>query len=456
MAYDLAKNGGWFDFAGNTDLFYFPPLFNYFAALLCKMGMDRLFAVRMTAMLFSSGIAPLLYILTMKSGHSRTTGIIAALLWTIAPISFCYSIYGQVDTAMIFFILLAAYHLQKLSQSQHPIRTTILCAMSLGAAIWIKETALGFVFIFLLLLLNNKKQLLYLGVSLTVILSPLIVQGFLTSEYNLVSEISPSRGLFAVLGTDKILKQLGAILGLSRNTMPHVYLTLLFFMLSVITFSIFSLTRAQWKRSFILRFGMLALIVFIPFFVLYPKKCLYYILLVYVFLAVPMSLFLVRRKILCTVFVILTLFLSFNTMAIHVTKEKAPGLLRAFHLIQKNTSHAKLAMARPRVAQYWLEKKRFDISIVEVPIFKSGFHTSKREFLANVILKSDYYFGTEMFLKAVFCIPGKVRKCKNHNYNLVKTYLKQIKKWGSYKLYKITAKTPDDMQLASVDRALQL
>ncbi|MCP4673927.1 MAG: hypothetical protein GY854_00075, partial [Deltaproteobacteria bacterium] len=57
-AHRMATQDRWLNDANTKDLFFFPPLFNYLAGLLCFMGLDRLLAVRILSVIFSSGISP--------------------------------------------------------------------------------------------------------------------------------------------------------------------------------------------------------------------------------------------------------------------------------------------------------------------------------------------------------------------------------------------------------------
>ena len=108
-ARNIADNGGWLNLYNSTDLFFFPPLFNWLGALLIKAGMEQLSAVRAVSMVFSSGIPVMIYLLMSKAGAGFKSSIAASFVWIVLPGSFVYGVTGQAESPFIFFSLLSIW-----------------------------------------------------------------------------------------------------------------------------------------------------------------------------------------------------------------------------------------------------------------------------------------------------------------------------------------------------------
>jgi 4-amino-4-deoxy-L-arabinose transferase-like glycosyltransferase len=437
IAQSLVNNGGWFDFSG-SDIYFFPPLFNYLGALLCAVGVDRIWAMRTVSIALSSGIPVLIYLLMIDSGHSRRSTLIATMLWIISPYSLYYSIIGQVETPMLFFVILAAYLLNLSRTSKTPLRIASTSAIALCAAIWTKETAIGFIPIFLLLQLKNSRRQLFIWSSIIAVgVSPFIFQAVMPHEYNLFSEISPSRVLWEGINLDILLKHLTLMFGLSRNGPKGLWYTLEVVTLTVVIFSLARLNKEEIRRSFVLKFCLGSLVIFGVFFALYTKKHDYYLLLVYLMLVSSMGIYLSKKRILAPILMGVLFIACVGRMRQFTDWTNTNCYMNALAVIQKEKPGAKVALALPRAVEYLKEKHDFDIEINEVKVF---IQSADKVLPEQLILDSDFYLGQEFYLKKVFCDQWGRRRCSSKimkRYENLKQQLLPMGKWKKLNLYRV-------------------
>ena len=153
---NIVKNHSWLHLYNSSDLFFFPPLFNYIASIFVIIGMDRLYAVRLVSILLSSGIPPILFLI-MKKQYSNKVALITAFLWLFLPYAFLFGILGMVESSMIFFLILSIYFLFTKQENKKHI---FLSALFFAASIWIKETPIGLIPLFFIFVFLKKERIL--------------------------------------------------------------------------------------------------------------------------------------------------------------------------------------------------------------------------------------------------------------------------------------------------------
>jgi 4-amino-4-deoxy-L-arabinose transferase-like glycosyltransferase len=179
----LATAGGWRALYGSDDLFFFPPLFNYLSAGLIMLGVERLAAVRTLSVLAGTGVNTIFFLLMRRHVGDRAAWI--AFAWILfMPVKAAYSAVGQVELPMLCAVLAAAY--VGFSDGDERWRA-IGAAVLLATGVWIKETALGFIplFLFVWLWRGERRIALRAGLFLPLFLVPLFAQSFLPHSYDL-------------------------------------------------------------------------------------------------------------------------------------------------------------------------------------------------------------------------------------------------------------------------------
>ncbi len=423
---------------GNGDLFFFPPLFNYLGAILNGLGLDRLAAVRTVTILLSTFIPPLLFLLVKKSGHGRAVSISAALLWILLPMGIYYSVIGQVETPMLAFVLAAVYMLKEGLEKER-ISRIVLSAIMLSAAIWIKETAVGFIPVFLFMLIPKKRELFSWILTVFLLCLPLALQTLLPGSYDLFYEVTTPAILWNNISPDEFLGGLRMVTGF-HFSLPDGFEDTANIFIPVTLFLAFITTeKREIRKSFILKFSLLSLIVFVPFFTVFPKKFAYYMLLVQLFVIPFLTLFLFRYKRFGLLYVLLIPILCLNGVSPFlsgaVERRTEMGLVKA----AKMKPGAKVGMALPRVAEFIIEKKGIDVRIV--PVSEKMMDRNSNCFLnpSKCILDNDFYLGNDVFLLSQFCKswPLEDRNCDKESYDLMKDQFELINRWNGMRLYRI-------------------
>ncbi|HSW60769.1 MAG TPA: glycosyltransferase family 39 protein, partial [bacterium] len=307
-AQNIVQNSSWLNIYNSPDLFFFPPLFNWLSAILVLAGLEQILAVRTVSMLLSSGIPVLIYLLMTDSGFSKTRSFFASFLWTVLPGSIYYSVAGQVETAFLFFILTSAYFIQPDKRS---IKNIIISAFCFSAAVWIKETALGFSLVFAVILLIDKeiRKLIIWGFSAFTLCLPLFIQSFIPNEYDLFFELSNDLINWGMVSLIKPFENIAVLTGLF--SIDKLFMTIFVVLIFALIFISSAIAYKKSSRSFIVRFLIISNLVFIPFFIIFPKKFEYYLLPVLLF---SIMLFVISLKEKKEIFVLIALFAVFGSI----------------------------------------------------------------------------------------------------------------------------------------------
>ncbi len=446
-AHRLATQDQWLSAVNTRDLFFFPPLFNYLAGLLCFLGLDRLLAVRTISVVFSSGIAPLLYYLARRFDYTRRASVFAAVLFIIAPYSFYYSAIGMVEMMMIFFIVLSLFlfcrSLSCTSEMQCTSTPTfLLSAVALGAAIWTKETALGLIPVYLVLLRRKPLLLIKWGAVFLVSISPLILYSMSSRRYGLVSEIPLGQFAFKNWNADIIIRRLFKIMGGDITVYRSFGLltTLWFAYLLIRSFA--TLTRDRLKRDILLRFSVISLAIYAIFFVVFKKKFEHHTLLVFLFCLSPMAIYLDRTNRIVRTATIGLIGLSLMISSSNSCRLfKSRDYIIALKDIERTSAGARVFMPMPNIAEYLHSKKKRDLTIVNYgDILREGLSLKQTwqkmlQVRFDFVLVQRYWAArNRITLKNKYEFPPR-RGMPGHMYRRVKSY-------GHLVLYKLVTGSP--------------
>jgi len=147
----------------------YPPLYISilsFCGKLVTLGIPKLIAIRLPALIAEIGISIIIYQLATKN-FNRVAGIFLALLFAMNPlVIFDTSIWGQMDVVLAFFIVCAITLVLK-RHAKYPSLYFILSSILFASAILIKPQALFFLPILIFALIKNKKFLPFLYSGLT-------------------------------------------------------------------------------------------------------------------------------------------------------------------------------------------------------------------------------------------------------------------------------------------------
>ena len=435
-AQNLAVNGGWFNLYGSNDLFFFPPLFNYIAALLIKLGVDRLYAVRIVTTLFSSGIPPLMYLLAVRSGLTLRAGLIAAALWFILPWGWHLSVVGMVETPWICLLLLAAYFLQG-TLATGARRDLILSALAFGAALWVKETALGALPLFLFALRRDRRGMMIWSGLFALLFLPLFIQTLLPHQYDLFYEVTTPLLLWNNLSLDAIVRNWGLIYGATHFPRPGWVESFTLFTLVVAALGFIAMPRAEWRDRFILRFAAGFLIIFVPFFMAFPKKFPYYLLPVQLFLSFFVARYLAEKPRLAVVYGLIMLTFATPAFLRLADRSDEAAFREAFALVEQEKPGARIGITLPRKAEYIAEKggQRPNLQPIEW-MYCAG----KGD---ECLFKNDYIMSDTMFLMMIYCRhwPMSPENCDLDALTKAKERLTPLLKRPDFNLYRVTPGT---------------
>ncbi|HNT27689.1 MAG TPA: glycosyltransferase family 39 protein, partial [bacterium] len=295
----LATEGGWLRLYGSGDLFFFPPLFNYLAGGLIMLGIERLAAVRFVAVLAGAGVNAFFFALVRRHVGDRAAWI--AVLWAFfMPIKASYSAVGQVELPMLCAVLAACYvAFSDIEERWRAAGTAVL----LAAGVWIKETAIGFIPLFVVVwfIRGDRRLAVRVGVLSLLLLSPLFAQSFFPHEYDLFYEVTTPFIRFSGLQPDMMLMNL-----LRQFAVDPLRLfgfgwaiAAAFVVLTVFSFAHLR-RRSVWADPF-LAFSVLGVILWGSFFLYFPRKFDYYLIPLSMLLLVPVSCFLAKRTVLAKV-----------------------------------------------------------------------------------------------------------------------------------------------------------
>ncbi|MCP4600329.1 MAG: phospholipid carrier-dependent glycosyltransferase [Proteobacteria bacterium] len=440
-AYRLASLDQWFSTINTSDLFFFPPLFNYLAGLLCLLEIDRLVAVRLISTVFSSGISPLLFFLMRRFNYSRRASFLAATLFIIAPNSFYFSVTGLVEMTMIFFIVLSLFLFCRSLNPSGKLRSRsqfelLFSASTLGLAVWTKETPLGLIPVYLILLRSDKKLLLkWLSVFLVTI-SPLVLYSLFSRRYNLLSEIPFGQFDIRNWNADIILRRLVKIVGGDLTIFKSFGLVLFQLFAYLLIRSFVSLTRDQIRRDVLLRFNLLSLAIYVVFFVAFKKKFEHHSLLIFLFCLPPLALYLDRSSIFVryTCVGLISLSLAYSSLnRCSTIAEK--NYLVALQKIEDSTSGAQVYMPMPNIAEYLYQKRKLKLSIVNLGDITMKPLSRKEQWQEIRNLRFDYFL-VQRYWAARYRLSLKKRHKFRSRFGLPKLEFHRVKNYGHLVLYK--------------------
>lgn len=428
-AQNLARDGGWFDLYGKSDLFFFPPLFNYIAALFIKLGLDRLYAVRLVTTLFSSAIPPLLYLLAVRSGLTVRAGLIAAALWFILPWGWHLSVVGMVETPWLCCLLTAVYFLQNAVEKASR-RDALLSALAFAAGLWIKETPLGALPLFLFALRKERALLAIWGAVFAVLSLPLLAQTLLPHTYDLFFEVTTPLLWWQGFEIDPLLRNWGLLHGASSFPLPGWSETFTLFTLAVTALCVIAVPRDQWRDRFILRFAAGFLLIYLPFFMFFPKKFPYYLLPVCLFLLFFTARRLAQIPRFAILYGLILLLFAVPSLRQFGDRSDEGSFLEAFALVEPG---ARVAMTLPRKAEYVAEKGGLRPLIVPAEWVDCVGRADE------CIFGNDYLMTDPMFLMMLYCRrwPMGPESCDLPALTAAKERLTPLLKRPGFTLYRV-------------------
>lgn len=426
----LAVEGGWSRLYGSGDLFFFPPLFNYLAGALVALGIERLAAVRFIAVIAGAGVNALVVALCLRHLTARAA-LFAFIIALFMPVKAFYSVVGQVELPMLFLVLAALY--VALSDGKG-WRTPVLAAFFLAAAVWTKETALGFFPLFGWLFFRDRRALFLFSGLFALFITPLVVQTFFPSSYDLFYELT--NPFIAVLGLDpdaalmNLLKQFGIMpsaLG-GFGTLFSAAFALL------VVFSFARLSRAELFGNRLLLFAAGSLVLWGAFFLYFPKKFDYYLIPTALFLLFFITRSLDTRPRLGIAATALLVGLSLSTIpAYRALRDDVTALDTLLTQAMTEKPGARIAMTMPRTGEYLVEREELPLTVVELGLF------SCHEMARGCFKGSDYFIGYDDFLKLLFCDSWPLRddRCDTATFLRVVRSIEPIGEARRLRLYRL-------------------
>ncbi|MBI5502864.1 MAG: glycosyltransferase family 39 protein [Deltaproteobacteria bacterium] len=362
IAQRLADSGGWLGFQGPDDAFFWPPLFPYLAAPWIALGVDRVIAVRLVTVLMSSAIPPLLYLLVQRTGHGAKAALLTALLWVLSPWAFRFSVVGQVETPMLALVLLAVFLLQR-ARDDGRLRTAVWCAASLGAAVWIKETALGLAPLFPLFLWRVRRQAAAWALVFAALLAPHLVQNFLPHTFGVFFELTNPFASWNHVNPDAVLGNLLRLQGIEPLGPGGFGLAIAVAVAVTFVLAVRELWNDIRRGDALLRFCGLALAVFGVFFALFWKRFVYYALPLHLFLAPFLGIYLARVRVWRWVFLAFVALSFAATLPRFARRGEERSCLQALRVIETQRRGASIGMPLPRLAEYLAERERIAVRV---------------------------------------------------------------------------------------------
>jgi 4-amino-4-deoxy-L-arabinose transferase-like glycosyltransferase len=397
----LFAHGGWLDFYGVRDLFFWPPLFNYLAALPVALGIDRLYAVRIVTLIISSGIPPLLYLLVLRAGYGSRAAWLAALFWIVNPWVLRYSVVGEPDVPLLAFVLLAAVLLQR-ARDDGRVRTAVLSAAALAASIWLKETAIGLAPLFPLLLWRRRTLLLAWILAFLAFLLPVLAPSFLSTPYGLFFELNNPLVRWNGIRLDNVLIGIIRIQGLEPLADARLQFAASLMVAVTLVVSVASAWTAIRRGDFLLRFSAASLLVFIAFFAVFWKKYTWYAITPYAFLVPFLGVYLSRFRRWAWIYLALLILPSAIAVVQFTNRHGEAALLAALRAAESERRDASVVVMPPRLAELLVERSGLAVRVAPVPYGKA---CEKRP--EDCLLDDDYLLGRDRdirtMLTALFC-----------------------------------------------------
>ncbi len=431
-AHRLATQGGWLHLYGSDDLFFFPPLFNYLAALVISLGVDRIIAVRVVTTLFSSAIPPLMYLLAVRSGLSARVGYLAAALWFFLPWGWHLSVAGMVETPWICCLLAALYFVHG-AREEGRLRDAILSAICFLAALWIKETVFGAVPLFLYALWKRRPLLAWWSGVAFIGFLPLALQSFLPHEYDLFFEITTPLILWNNFSLDPLITNWGVMLGTALAPWKGWGLAVTFFSLAVLVLAISTIPREEWRSRFILQMAAGFLLIYVPFFAVFPKKFTYYLLPVYLFASFFTARFLAERLRFAVIYGAVLFMFAVPALVRMGERPEEDDFRTAFAIAAQEKPDARIGMPLPRKAEYLAERAGMRIVIDET----DWIHC--RGAAEACIDRNDFFLSDSTFFLMLFCRqwPMGPDVCDMKAYESVKERLTPLYRGKEFTLYRV-------------------
>jgi len=431
----LVMHGGWIDIYGVRDLFFWPPLFNYLAAFPIAFGADRLYAVRIITLIISSLIPPLFYLLILHSGYGLRAAWLTALLWIVNPWVMRYSVVGHPDVPMLTFVLLALLLLQQARNDRY-VSKAIISAAALAASIWIKETAIGLVPLFLAFLWCKPRLLVAWSLTFVVLIIPLLAPSFLDSPYGIFLELTGRPFRWGDINLYSVIQNIIKIQGLEQITKGPVRFIVSLVVLITMLLSIISTWTEIRRGRFLLCFCAASLLIFITFFTFFWKKFTYYAITPYAFLVPFIGVYLARFHRWALVYLVLLFILSVPAIIRFSDRREEVAILNALKAVEKEKKSASVAMPTPRIAEYLVEHTNIAVRI-SPDDWVACSNKSK-----NCMLDHDYLLGNDRqimnILMFFFC--GKSFPLASCNYEAINSILnpeRLVGTWGNLRLYRL-------------------
>lgn len=436
-AQNIVQNSSWLKIYNSPDLFFFPPLFNWLSAILVLSGIEQILAVRTVSILLSSGIPVLIYLLMADNSFSKTRSFFASFMWTVLPGSIYYSVAGQVETAFLFFILLSAYFIQP---EKSIVKNIIISALSFSAAVWIKETALGFSLVFAVIFLLDKeiRKLIIWGFSAFIFCLPLFIQSFIPNEYDLFFELNNDLINWGMISFVKPFENIAVLTGIFSA--DKLFMTIF----AVLIFAIILISSAvayrQSPNAFVVRFSIISNLVFIPFFIIFPKKFEYYLLPVLLFSVVLLIISIKEKKGIFLLMAFLAVFGSYNGLKWRsFIRNYYDETLNFIALIANEKPGATIGTPTPHMAVYVSKKHNLDVKIIPLDFFSGYDPQNCRKEEDRCILQNDYFLSDDEFFAVLFCNkwPVEREKCDIEKMKKVVEKIEKKKKGQIFTLYEV-------------------
>lgn len=438
-SFTLATHWNTIDFIDSSDTFLFPPLFASLTAFLIKAGIaDSLWAARTVAIAIASGIAPMIYLLAKNSGYSEKISVTSAIIWLITPAACYYSVAAQGDMPMLFFVLLALYLIQK-ADTTDSVPLAILSGIVFAVAIWMKESAIGFIPVFIYLIYHRKETLILWLVSAIVFVLPLGYILAVNDNLNYFGEISKLRFDSSSINPDAVIGNIGMLLGLVPRKPEGFYYTITAFLFITVILSFMKLEKNSLQERFVLRAGLVTLAILVPFFIVFPKKFAYYLLPSYLFLIFFIAPFVIKRKAYGVLYFAVLLALSVAGLFNMGDKRGENNMHAAVEHIRTVKPDSRIAMTQPRMAEYFVKKAGIWLNIINIeePLKKRTSIYYKNP--TRVLIDNNYFLGTDFQIFSLFCEtwPPSAQSCDMQGHASAMQKLKLVKNWDDLKLYEI-------------------
>ncbi len=437
----LAHGAGWADLAPR-DLFFLPPLCNYLAAGLVALGIDRLIAVRLVTLLLASPIPPLLYLLMRRAGHGERPAVLAALLWAVLPGAFVFSVRGFVETPMLSFVLAAVLLLQRARDDGRP-STAAFAGIALAAAVWTKETALGFAPLFPLFLWRRWRSQAGWAAGFLVPVVPLAIAGAGPGPQGLLFEVTNPFVRWDLVSLDTALQNLLRIHGLDPSAPGRATFALGVAVLGLLAASVVAARGEILERRFLPAFGFAAALLYLVFFALFWKKLPYYLLTVYLFLVFFLAAYLARRMVGAWIYLGLLALLATFGLVQAVRLPAYDDLLAALRTAELQAPGGALLMPHARVADYLVEREGIRLRVVQAD------RTSCKMGDAGCLRSADFLLGRSADLAALVSLlycgtwPPPPGPCVDQARRELLGRLRLLGTWGDLTLQRVLpAPTP--------------